>query len=196
MSDDVLDRLFSFLSQYISLDIKEIEVLTKLDLIRKYEKGESILRMGEMTQESYFLLQGLVRSYYLIKGEEHITEFYEELAGWTPQCAVNGKASDYFIDCLEPSFVLVSTPDISEDFFKEHPKFEKLCRILSDKWMADQNRSFDNYKNSSPEDRYRQLVEMKPGLVQRVPQYQLASYLGIKPESLSRIRKRISEGRS
>ena len=73
------------------------------------------------------------------------------------------------------------------------PKFELMCRILSEELLAKQQINFDEFKTSSPEQRYLNLLKNRPDLTQRVPQHQLASYLGIKPQSLSRLRARILE---
>jgi DNA-binding MarR family transcriptional regulator len=73
------------------------------------------------------------------------------------------------------------------------PRFDTLCRILSEELLAKQQVDFDAFKTSSPEQRYLNLIEKRPDLIQRVPQHQLASYLGIKPQSLSRLRARILE---
>ena len=70
-------------------------------------------------------------------------------------------------------------------------KFEIMCRILSEELLAKQQIDFDEFKTSSPEQRYLKLIQKRPDLIQRVPQHQLASYLGIKPQSLSRLRARI-----
>ena len=77
--------------------------------------------------------------------------------------------------------------------FQKFPKFESLCRILSEELLAKQQINFDEFKTSSPEQRYLNLIEKRPDLIQRVPQHQLASFLGIKPQSLSRMRARISQ---
>lgn len=73
------------------------------------------------------------------------------------------------------------------------PKFETMCRILSEELLAKERMNFDEFKTSTPEQRYLNLIEKRPDLIQRVPQHQLASYLGIQPQSLSRLRARISE---
>jgi DNA-binding MarR family transcriptional regulator len=73
------------------------------------------------------------------------------------------------------------------------PRFDTLCRILSEELLAKQQVDFDAFKTSSPEQRYLNLIDKRPDLIQRVPQHQLASYLGIKPQSLSRLRARILE---
>lgn len=77
--------------------------------------------------------------------------------------------------------------------FEKFPRFENLCLIFSEELLVKNQASFAEYRNSTPEQRYLNLLKTRPDLVQRVPLYQLASYLGIKPESLSRIRKRLIE---
>jgi CRP-like cAMP-binding protein len=193
MANPMISRLFHFLSRFIDLTEEEARALAELDLIREYKKGEYLLRAGETTSTSYFVLQGLVRSYSLIDGEERITQFYQEYDPIAPPCTITGEPSDQYLDCLETSILVVSTEEQAEENLEKYPSFERLCRVLSDMWMAEERTSFNKFKSLTPEQRYVDLVEHRPGLLQRVPQYQLASFLGIKPESLSRIRKRISQ---
>jgi DNA-binding MarR family transcriptional regulator len=77
--------------------------------------------------------------------------------------------------------------------FEKFPRFQTLCLLLSEELLAKNQATLDEFKTSSPEERYLNLLRTRPDVVQRVPQHQLASYLGITPQSLSRIRKRISE---
>jgi DNA-binding MarR family transcriptional regulator len=74
---------------------------------------------------------------------------------------------------------------------QKFPKFDTMCKKVSEELLAKQQINFDEFKTSSPEQRYLNLVEKRPDLIQRVPQHQIASYLGIKPQSLSRMRARI-----
>lgn len=76
--------------------------------------------------------------------------------------------------------------------FEKFPRFETLCRLLSEQLLAGNQAQFDAFRTSTPEQRYLHLMRTRPDLLQRVPQYQLASYLGIQPQSLSRIRKRLA----
>lgn len=188
----MIEKLFDFLSKYIALSPDEASELIKMNLIKEYSKGEFLLREGEISKRSYMVLQGCIRDYYIIDGEVCITAFYTENDSISPNCVATGEPSEYYLDCLEDSILLVSTTDMEQSFYKKFPKFEQLCRVLSTKLLAKNRQSFDRYKNSSPEQRYLFLVDHRPELLQRVPQYQLASYLGIKPESLSRIRRRVS----
>ena len=143
--------------------------------------------------EGYFVLKGCIRTYYIIGGEEKTTAFYTEMEGLTPACVINRKASEYYISCVEDSIITASNPDMEVEIFEKFPKFETLCRILSEELLVKEQINFDEFKTSSPEQRYLNLLQKKPDLIQRVPQHQLASYLGIKPQSLSRIRARILE---
>lgn len=183
--------LFDFISKYISLTEDEKNALLSLDLFRSVKKGTVLLKEGQMSQESYFVIKGCMRVYYIIEGEEKTTAFYTELEALTPHCVINNAPSDYFINCIEESILLVSTADISAEVNSKFPKFEIMCRILSEEVLAKKQLDFDEYKTSSPEQRYLNLLQKRPDLIQRVPQHQLASYLGIKPQSLSRIRARI-----
>jgi len=94
---------------------------------------------------------------------------------------------------VEDTILIISTPDMEAEMFSKFPKFETLCRILAEEILAKQQMNFDEFKTSSPEQRYLNLLQKRPDLIQRVPQHQLASYLGIKPQSLSRLRARIQE---
>ena len=115
------------------------------------------------------------------------------MEGLTPHCVINKTPSEYYISCLEDSILLVSNPEIEAESFEKFPKFESLCRVLSEELLAKEQINFDKFKTSSPEQRYLNLLQSRPDLLQRVPQHQLASYLGIKPQSLSRLRARIME---
>lgn len=187
------DLLFNFLSNYISLSKTEKEALIALDIFHSFPKGTLLLQEGQRSQEGYFVLKGCIRKYYVVDGEEKTTAFYTELEGLTPHCVLTKASSEYYIDCVEDCILTVSSPNMEEHIFEQFPKFETLCRLLSEQQIADQQIDFDQFKTSSPEERYLNLLEKRPDLMQRVPQYQLASYLGIKPQSLSRLKARILE---
>lgn len=185
--------LFDFIANYISLTHEEKNALLALDLFRSVKKGTVLLREGQHSQECYFVLKGCIRVYYVIDGEEKTTAFYTELEALTPPCVVTKAPSDYFISCVEDSILTVSHADMEAEINTRFPKFDIMCRKLSEELLAKQRIDFDEFKTSSPEKRYLNLLEKRPDLIQRVPQHQLASYLGIKPQSLSRLRARILE---
>lgn len=190
------DILFDFISKYITLTEDEKNVLVSLDLFRTVKKGTNLLEQGQKTKESYFVLKGCIRVYYMIDGEEKTTAFYTELEGLTPHCVINKTPSEYYVGCVEDSILLVSNDDMSVEVNSKFPKFDTMCRMLSEELLAKQRMDFDEFKTSSPEQRYLNLIQKRPDLIQRVPQHQLASFLGIKPQSLSRLRARILEKKS
>ncbi|MCP9769089.1 Crp/Fnr family transcriptional regulator [Lacihabitans sp. LS3-19] len=185
--------LFDFISKYISLTEDEKNAILSLDLFRSIKKGTILLKEGQKSKDEYFVLKGCIRKYYLTDGEEKTTAFFTEMEGLTPHCAISKTPSEYYISCIEDTILLVSNSDMGIEINSKFPKFELMCRILSEELLAKQQIDFDEFKTSSPEQRYLNLLQKRPDLIQRVPQHQLASFLGIKPQSLSRLRARILE---
>lgn len=183
--------LFGFISKYISLTEEEKEAILSLDIFRTVKKGTILLSEGQRSKETYFVLKGCIRVFYLINGEEKTTAFYTEMEGLTPNCVMDESPSNYFVSCSEDTILTVSNPNMETEVFHAFPKFESLCRVLSEDLLVKQQINFDAFKTSSPEQRYLRLLKERKDLVQRVPQHQLASFLGIKPQSLSRLRARI-----
>ncbi|MBK9257223.1 MAG: cyclic nucleotide-binding domain-containing protein [Saprospiraceae bacterium] len=190
------DILFDFISKYVSLTEGEKDALLSLDIFHQVKKGTVLLKEGQKSHESYFVLKGCIRVYYMIDGEEKTTAFYTEMEGLTPHCVIYKTTSDYFVSSVEDCILLVSNTDMSVEVNRKFPKFEIMCRMLSEELLAKKQIDFDEFKTSSPEQRYLNLLQKRPDLIQRVPQHQLASFLGIKPQSLSRLRGRILEKKS
>lgn len=188
------DLLFDFISKYITLTEEEKNVLLSVDLFHTVKKGTILLKEGQKSNDSYFVLKGCIRKYYIIDGEEKTTAFFTEMDAFTPHCVLNKAASEYFISCVEDSIITISNSDMEAEVNAKFPKFEIMCKLLAEELLAKQHFNFDEFKTSSPEQRYLSLIQNRPDLIQRVPQHQLASFLGIKPQSLSRLRARINKG--
>ncbi|MEM9327481.1 MAG: Crp/Fnr family transcriptional regulator [Bacteroidota bacterium] len=187
------DLLFDFIGKFMDLEHDEKEAIEALDVFRTFDKGTVLLEAGQRSQNGYFVLKGCLRSYYVIDGEQKTTAFYTEMEGLTPHCVLTGAPSEYFVACVEDSIVTVSDPSMEDDMFEKFPRFERLCRILSEELLMKEQVDFDAFKTSSPEQRYASLMQKRPDLIQRVPQHQLASLLGITPQSLSRMRRRMAQ---
>ena len=187
------DILFDFISKYISLTEDEKNAILSLDVFRYVKNGTILLKKGQKSQDEYFVLKGCIRKYYIIDGEEKTTAFFTEMDALTPHCVINKVPSEYFISCVEDSILTISNSDMEVEINSKFPKFAIMCGVLSQELLAKQQIDFDEFKTSSPEQRYLNLLQKRPDLIQRVPQHQLASYLGIKPQSLSRLRARIAE---
>ena len=148
-------------------------------MIIKVKKGETLQRKGELNSKIYHVVSGLLRSYSIDdKGKEHIFMFAPE--NWTIADAQRPELpSDLFIDALEDSELIVRQKDIS----KEGGNLEPLVRRM----YVMQKRILMLMSTSALE-RYEHFVETYPNIVQRVPQRLIASYLGITPEALSKIK--------
>jgi CRP-like cAMP-binding protein len=188
--------LFDFISRYVSLTDDEKNAILSLDIFHSAKKGTILLKEGQKSKESYFVLKGCLRAYYLVDAEEKTTAFYTETEAVTPHCVTDGTPSEHYVSCVEDSLLLVSNSDMEAEINGKFPKFETMCRMLAEERLARQQLDFDRFKTSSPEQRYLTLIEKRPDLVQRVSQHHLASYLGVTPQSLSRLRARISKKKS
>jgi CRP-like cAMP-binding protein len=187
------DILFDFISKYISLTEDEKNEILALNIFRSVQKGTILLKEGQRSQDEYFVLKGCIRKYYIINDEEKTTAFITELECLTPHCAINNTPSEYFISCVEDTLLTVANKDLGVELFTKSPKIQLMSKLWAEEILAKEQINFDEFKTSSPEQRYLNLVLKRPDLIQRVPQHQLASYLGMKPQSLSRLRARILE---
>lgn len=185
--------LIKYFSQYVTLSKEDIKIIEDNALIKKYVKGTVLLREGSYAKESYLVLKGCVRSYYLINGEEKNTAFYFEYDPFVPVSYIKNQPSEYYIECLEDCVLSIGRSERTEKFLATYPHFIPLYRKISDEFSTNQLVSAHKYRNLSPEEHYLEIRKLNPDLVERIPQYHLASYLGIKPQSLSRIRKRLTK---
>jgi len=176
----------------MELSEAEAQVILENIQFKAYKKGDILLREGQISNLCYFNMKGCVRQYYLIDGEEKTTNFYTEGQPISPnEGAFKKKPSKFYLSCVEDCILSVGTPEDELRFFQKYPQFEMVCRIAVEDELGKSQHDFAAFMLSNPEERYMNLIKTRPELIERVPQYQLASYLGIKPESLSRIRKRI-----
>jgi CRP-like cAMP-binding protein len=185
------DILFDFVSRYVSLTEDEKNFILSFDIFRTVKKRTSLLKEGQLSKESYLVLKGCIRTYYNVDGDEKTTNFYTELDVLIPTCISSKAPAKYYVSCVEDTVLAVSNTDMEAKLFKKFPKFESFSRILSEELLTQQQINFDEFKTSSPEQRYQDILEKRPDLIQRVPQHQLASYLGVIPQSLSRLKARI-----
>lgn len=188
---DTKDFLVDYFSQYITLSDDEVQIIKNEDIIREYKKGDYLLKEGQIAQVCFLVLKGCVKRYYLEGGEEKIMEFYTENDPIAPVSYTTQKPSKYYISCVEPCIISTGTEERTQRFLETFPRFVPIFIKIGEHLSAEKQISADNFKNLSPEDRYQKLLDTRPDLVNRVPQYMIASYLGIQPQSLSRIRKRI-----
>ena len=187
-------EVLDYIAKFASLNEMEVKVILENINIRTFKKGTTLLREGQVSTLCYFVLQGCVRQYYLVDGEEKTTEFYtvgQPITGY--EGTLKKVPSKFYLSCVEDSILTVGTEEEEKAFYQKFPQFESICRVAVEDELAKNQAKLASYIIHSPEERYLHLMETRPELLDRVPQHQLASYLGIKPESLSRIRRRIMD---
>lgn len=190
------DRLLNYFSTIIPLTQEESDAIAATMFIKQFKKGDILLREGQISIEAYFVLEGCVRQYYLVDGEEKIINFFTENQ-WVVSIKSFGEnlPANHFLACSEDCSLVVGNKEKEEDLYRRFPKLETISRKVMEKVFAEQQEIMGSYFTDTPEQRYLKLLNTRPALFQRLPQYQLASYIGVKPESLSRIRKRIALGK-
>lgn len=187
------NEIVKLISRYLDLSNDEATAFAECIPIKTFNKGYILLREGQVSRDSYFVIQGCLRKYYIMNGEEKTTEFYvEDNSVASLQSYKNKTPANHYFECVEESRLAVLSYDKEQELFKRVPKYEALCRMSMENDFGEQQEALAKFIMSSPEERYKNLVDTRPDLLQRIPQYHLASYLGVKPESLSRIRKRIA----
>lgn len=189
MANEVVD----YLSKHVSLSNELVGIIENNIEVREFPKGTILLREGEPSNECYLIFKGCIRSYLIKDGEEKTTDIYVEEQAVTPACYGQGMPSDCYLECVEDTVAAIGSPALECETFPKFPQLESCCRVLMEKMMANSQATLSDFKTATPEERYLKLLNQRSDLIRRIPQYQLASYLGIKPESLSRLRKRIAK---
>ncbi len=169
----------------------EAREIAELIPVESYQKGTLLLKAGEVSSICYFVLKGCIRQYSIIDGEEKTTAFYTEQQAAIPFASYTQQApSGHYLVCAEDCLLVVGDMSQEQDMYAHYPKLLAITRRMMEQDFGKTQEAFSRFITSSPEERYLNLMETRPDLFLRVPQHQIASYLGMAPESLSRIRKR------
>ena len=160
--------------------------------------GEFLQRAGDVTRHAAFVASGCLRSYVIdAGGKEHIIQFAPE-TWWLADSTslMTGKPSLYFVDAVEESVLLLIEPAAHQAIIERVPGYAVAFRTGLQKHNAAKDERIVTALSSSAEERYLEFLERYPSLAQRVPQWMLASYLGVSPETVSRIRKHLSRNQN
>lgn len=192
----MMDILLKYMSDFTSLSGDEQRAISESLRIDEYKKGKYLLRQGEFSAiKCYFVLKGCVRQFFIDEsGKEVTTNFFtEEQAIPIINEKTQGELSKYSLVCIEDCILVVGDIDSENTMFNQYPQLEMMIRKMMEINLGEMQEQLGEFISSSPEERYKTVLRQCPQLIDRVPQHQLASYLGITPESLSRIKKRIKK---
>ena len=184
------DTLYQHFNKYVSISEEEFEECKLLFMYKKFRRHQYILQNGDFSRYETFILSGCTRTYEVDdKGQEHIIQF--GMATWWVgdlHSFLTDTPSRYNIDCIEDTEVLQIPRVEMEKMYDRVPKLERFFRLLVQKaYVASMERIYSNLSKPAPQ-RYKEFIEKYPLLEQRIPNHQIASFLGITPQSLSRIR--------
>lgn len=184
-----------YLQKHTPINANQFEILRKNLISKSLKKGKVLLNEGEKTNVSYFVSKGLLRAYTLdLNGKEHIIQFAPE--DWW----IGDRNSVYFnepavfnIDVLEDAEVVVITKDFMEQALDICPDFGKYNIYLLHNTIRHMQNRINKLLAATAEERYLDFIKLYPDLTLRIPQMMIASYLGVTPESLSRVRKALAQ---
>ena len=185
-------ELTEYLKNFSVLIADEVQQIIDKSDVQSFRQGVTLLQEGQVAQQCYLVLRGCVREFVIKDGEEKSTAFYTEgqvVNSFTS--LVTQAPARHNLVCAEDCLLTVSDQALEEELCRLVPRLESVIRREVEKSVGYAQDELARFITSSPEDRYLHLLAHRPDLLNRIPQHQIASYIGITPESLSRLRKRI-----
>ena len=191
-----MDKKFeNYLFENARVKTKHLKELMELTIVAEYGKGEFLLSQGQVCKHAFFVEKGLLRFYSIDKaGKEHIVQFAPESWLMSDRGSVFfNLPSEFYIDAVEDSVVYM----LDQNFFTKakniSPEFREYNEFLLHNHIRHMQARINLLIGASAESRYMDFIKLYPDLTLRVPQWMIASYLGITPESLSRVRKDLAK---
>ena len=188
------ELFFQKLNEKVTFSEAEQAIIKNYLTLKKLRKKQYLLQEGDVCKTIAFIEKGALREYNVDdKGNEHILQFAIE--GWVISdlySFMTGEPSTYNIDAIEDSELVLITKSAQEEILKRVPKYETYSRMqMTGAYMAMQKR-ITSILSTPIEERYLYFTKLYPNIVQRVPQHMIASYMGLTPETLSRVRRKIA----
>jgi CRP-like cAMP-binding protein len=196
MGNDGKEDLYNYIKE-ISPSGSTDEIMKIIEELhpKRYGKGTLLVGQGNTAYNCYFVLKGCLRIFFVDDdGKENTSGFIIENEPVTIlQSYRFRKPSPYSIECIEDCILLEGDLEKEEELGNKNPALKQIIqRGLEDDLEKNQTEQI-RFRSMSPEKRYLEFLADRPGLAARIPQHQLASYLGMNPESLSRIKRRLHD---
>lgn len=188
-----MEPILQNIARFVTLTPQEQQHLLSKTEVRDYKAKTMVLHAGEVCKHSYFVNHGLLRNFSI---NDHIVEHVMGFAceGWwigDMYSLLSQKPGQLFIEVLEDSQVVLLSKENQEQLYHDIPKLERFFRILTENSLvAHQDRLMDNLSLSA-EERFDKFCKRYPDIIQRVPQKQIASYIGVTPEFFSKMKSRM-----
>ena len=185
----------NYINKYIDLTEKEIAFLRSNTNYKKYLKGHYIVQQGAVCKHTNFIISGCTKNFYVDQqGQEHIVTFAIE-NWWSADLSsfITQTPSDFNVKCIEATEVIQFTYLNQDKIFQNIPKMETLFRKLLEKALVSSQKRIVNNFSLSAKDQYLYFKKQFSTIEQRVPQYMVASYLGITKEFLSKIKTELAK---
>lgn len=181
------------IEKFVALTDAEWDLLVPHLEIRKLKKHELFAEVGKVAQDVGFVLDGMLRHYYIHDGTERTTYFYFEnhfVASYFS--CIHKQPSLLSIEALSDCTLIVFPYKALQDLFEQHMVWQKFGRLLAEYLASGLEDRMVGLLTLSPEERYMELIKgNKVKIIERIPQHYIANYLGLTPVSLSRIRNRV-----
>ena len=184
--------LFEYLEKVLPLSPADKEIIQALFMPKQLMKGEFLLREGDLLKYGTFVCKGFLRSYVIDnKGKEHIIQFAPE-NWWIADkgAGAEGSKASCFIDAIEDSDILLIDQSGHFNMLEKVAAYSKSFQAGMQKRSEAKDKRIVHSLVADAEERYNDFIQTYPSIAQRVPQHMLASYLGIAPETLSRVRRK------
>ncbi len=190
-------KLVEYMKGFGDFSEKEILDIVEELTIKTFSKDYKLLEQGDVPSKCYFILKGCIRQYGIDESGREVTyELYTE--GQTVALFTQftlAKPAKYTWICCEECVLVVGDLNEEEKMYEKHDGLESVIRKMVETNMGEMQEKHSVFISDSPEQRYKKIAQEREDLLTRVPQHQLASYLGITPESLSRIKRRIDKSK-
>ncbi len=189
-----INALIEYFNSILRLNEEETCILHEVFSVRRVKRRHFILQAGDVPILNTFVVEGCFKMYYVDENaKEHNLQFATE-NGWIGDisCFYNEEPTKLYIEAMEPSVILQISKENQIKLFVDYPKYNRIFRVITENALASAQRRIIQNISTTAEERYIDFMENSPDLFNRISSVQIASYLGVTPEFLSKIRKRMA----